>query len=185
MISMPQPASPTSAFTCTYDAWNRLVKVVDPTTPGTTISYRYDGRNYQIVRTSVSGSTNDTGHFYYSDQWQLLQQSGVGGGPAQRQFVWGSRYIDDLVLRDRDTTGDGTLDERLYALRDANWNVTALSDPTGDVVERYQYSAYGQPAFLTGAFAGLVASFYELETLYCGYRWDETGGVKESAAFKA
>ncbi len=51
---------------------------------------------------------------------------GVISSNPNRQYVWGERYIDDLILRDRDTTGDGTLDERLYALQDANWNVVAV-----------------------------------------------------------
>src|SRR5436189_405887 len=48
-----------------------------------------------------------------------------------------------LILRDRDTNADGALDERLYALQDANWNVTALTSSSGDVQERYAYDAYG------------------------------------------
>jgi hypothetical protein len=46
---------------------------------------------------------------------------------ADRVFLWGIRYIDDLVLRDRTTTS--TLDERRYAIQDANWNVVALLWP--------------------------------------------------------
>ena len=29
MTTVPQPANPSVAYTCTYDAWNRLVKAVD------------------------------------------------------------------------------------------------------------------------------------------------------------
>jgi RHS repeat-associated protein len=82
------------------------------------------------------------------------------------------RYIDELIIRDRDATGNGALGERLYALQDPNWNVVALSDVAGTVVERYRYSAYGEPAFLTGAFASRDSSSYDVSTLYCGYRWD-------------
>ena len=88
---------------------------------------------------------------------------------AERQFVWGLRYVDDLLLRDRGC-------ERLYSIQDANWNVTALSDSAGDVVERYHYSAYGEPEFFTGAFALAALSSYDVETLYCGYRWDSILG---------
>ena len=59
--------------------------------------------------------------------------------------MWGLRYIDDLILRDRDPNADGTLDERLYAFQDPNWNVIALTDVSGDVQERYAYDAYGMP----------------------------------------
>jgi RHS repeat-associated protein len=86
------------------------------------------------------------------------------------------RYVDDLVLRDRDTTGGGTLNERLYALQDANWNVTALADKTGSVQERYAYDAYGVAAVLTPGFAARTTSSFSWETRYAAYHWDvETG----------
>jgi RHS repeat-associated protein len=47
----------------------------------------------------------------------------------------------------------------------------------GAAVERYQYSAYGEPTFLTEAFAAGTASSYEVETLYCGYRCDVALGL--------
>jgi hypothetical protein len=45
----------------------------------------------------------------------------------------------DQHLRGRDSNGDGTLDERLYVVQDANYNVTALFDNSGNIVERYVY----------------------------------------------
>jgi len=91
-----------------------------------------------------------------------------------RQFVTGLRYIDDLILRDRDTTGDGTLDERLYALQDANWNVTAITDENGDVQERYDYAAYSVPVFLSPAFAGRASSDFAWEYLFTCRPLDST-----------
>ena len=78
------------------------------------------------------------------------------------------------MLRDRDTTGDGTLDERLYGLQDPNWNVTALyADPTGAAVERYQIFGLRRTDVPHGSvYSGCASSLYEAETLYCGYRWD-------------
>ncbi len=42
-----------------------------------------------------------------------------------------------MILRDRDADNNGTLEERLYVAQDANWNVTALFDSSGAVVERF------------------------------------------------
>src|SRR5262249_753565 len=107
--------------------------------------------------------------------WQDIEER-LGTSPdsanPDRQFVWGLRYIDDCVLRDRDTDANGTLDERLYALQDGNWNVIALTDTGGDVQERYAYQAYGTPKFLTPAFANRASSSYGWETLFCGYSCD-------------
>ena len=88
--------------------------------------------------------------------------------------MWGLRYIDNCVLRDRDTTGDGTLDERLYAMQDANWNVTAVADTGGDIQERYAYQAYGQPLFLDPNYTSRTASSFDWETLFAGSGWDQS-----------
>jgi RHS repeat-associated protein len=175
MTTLPQPADPTQSYTATYDAWNRLVKIADGA--DTISEYAYDGAKRRIVQKSYSGGVLDeTRHLYYTQpaSWQVLEER-VGASPdsadAERQFIWGLRYIDDLVLRDRDTDGNSSLDERLYACQDANWNVTAIADDAGDVQERYAYKAYGTPAALDSTFVPQVDAF-DWETLYCGYRGD-------------
>jgi len=53
-----------------------------------------------------------------------------------------------------------------------NWNIIAICDSTGSVGERYAYSAYGAPVFMTGAGVVQTSSPIGFETLYAGYRWD-------------
>jgi RHS repeat-associated protein len=169
MTRLPQPLNPSSGYTATWDAWNRLVQLSDG---GSVVSaYAYDGLTRRVVATTTAGPR----HYYFSVGWQVLEER-LGDAPdtatPDRQFVWGGRYIDDCVLRDRSVTG--TLDERLYALQDANWTVTSLSNTTGAIQERYAYSAYGVVQFLNAGFAPISASAYSWETLYCGYRYDAT-----------
>ena len=59
--------------------------------------------------------------------------------------MWDPSYVDALVLRDRDADGASAngLEERLYAVHDANYDVTALVDTAGQVAERYAYDPYG------------------------------------------
>src|SRR6185295_10139979 len=109
------------------------------------------------------GELVETRHLYYSDQWQVLEERIEDEDTAERQFVWGMRYVDDLVLRDRDTNADGSLDERLYALQDPNWNVAAVTNSTGDVQERYVYDAYGAPLVRSSSFGSRATSNYEWE----------------------
>ena len=191
MTKLPKPSSWSAHYDLTYDAWNRLVAVSDT---GTTVAgYEYDGRNYRTIkRTYTGGSLAETRHFYYNSGWQCLEErleaGSVISSNANRQNVWGLRYTDDLVLRDRDadgssgtgnlgTTGSG-LEERLYAMQDPNWNVAAVADTSGAVQERYCYSAYGTPMFLTSAFAtrNPNTSSYAGDALYTGRQYDpETG----------
>jgi RHS repeat-associated protein len=71
---------------------------------------------------------------------------------AALQNVWGLMYIDGLVLRDRDTDGNGTLDERRYCLQDGNWNAVALVDTSGDVTQRFCYQPFGTCEFLDASY---------------------------------
>lgn len=101
--------------------------------------YGYDGLNR---RTIVDDGVTER-HSYYSEDWQLLEERLGATRVRLRPNASSSGVsaaIDDLVLRDRSPTNNGTLSER-PALQDANWNVTALVDDGGDVVERYRYEA--------------------------------------------
>ena len=112
-----------------------------------------------------------------TEAWQVIEERVGSSGDADRQFVWGQRYLDDLVLRDRDTNGDGALDERLYGMQDANWNVTTVADSSGNVQERYACAAYGIPNFLTPSFGDQGSSTVAWEYLFAGYRWDSPSGL--------
>jgi len=173
---VPKPSDPTQGYTATYDAWNRLIRM--EAGADKVAEYEYDGAKRRTVqKTYTAGVLSETRHLYYTkpDQWQVIEER-IGTSPdsadAERQFVWGLRYIDDLVLRDRDTDANGSLDERLYAMQDANWNVTAVTNASGTVQERYAYTAYGVPIFLDAAFGSRSSSSYQWETLFAGYRWD-------------
>ena len=95
------------------------------------------------------------------------------------QYVWGLRYVDDLILRDRDTSDpkNGILNERLYALQDANWNVVALAEPDGDIVERFIYDAYGKATPLDPDFTAYSGTDYAWPYLFTGRRLDEETGL--------
>ncbi|MCA9091433.1 MAG: RHS repeat-associated core domain-containing protein, partial [Planctomycetaceae bacterium] len=174
MTTIPKTSDPTSTLAGTYDAWNRLVKVVEGS--DTVAEYAYDGRSYRMVTKAYSGgSLDETRHAYYTNSWQLLEQRIDSETTPDRQFVWGVRYIDDLVLRDRTTSS--TLDERLYALQDANWNVTAVVDDGGTVQERYEYDPYGITTVCSPSYTPRSGSDYAWETTYCGYRWEDAVGL--------
>ena len=175
MTTVPQPADLTKSYTATYDAWNRLVKLVEGA--NTVSEYEYDAAKRRTIQKPYSaGVLDETRHLYYTEpsKWQVVEERIDASTNPDRQFAWGLRYVDDLTLRDRDTTANGTLDERLYALQDANWNATAIVDSTGAVQERFAYTAYGEPAFLDALFNTRASSSYACETLYAGYRWERS-----------
>ena len=161
MTKVPQTSDWEATNGVKWDAWNRLVEVVDG--DATVAEYRYDGLTRRATKT-----TDATRHYYYSDQWQIVEERVGAAATADRQFVWGQRYMDDLVLRDRGS-------ERLYVLHDY-FNPTAVVAPNGTVLERYGYDAFGLSRVMTPAFNPRASSNYDWETRYGAYRWDaETG----------
>ena len=154
-----------------YRAWDRFVLITDEV--ATISEHVHDARGYRIRKDSyTSGTLSEARHYYYTPGWQVVEERVGSSTAANRQFVWGLRYIDDLVLRDRDTDGNGTLDERRYCLQDGNWNTIAIADTSGTVTERCSYDAYGVPTFLTSGGTVQASLPTGWETLYAGYRWD-------------
>jgi len=81
-------------------------------------------------------------------------------------------------ILDADFDRGNGLEERLYYQQDANFNVTALIEPDGDVVERVVYDAYGARTFLSASFTGPSgSSTYLNDILFQGGRQDTTTGL--------
>ena len=156
-----------------YDAWGRIVTV--KSSGGTTLeTLTYDGLNRQVTSTA-SGTTTT---FYYSDKGQVLEE--WQGGAAQARNVWSPVYVNALVVRDQSSLHNGTLDQRLYAVQDANWNVTALVNASGTVVERYAYLPYGAVTVMNASWGTLSGSAYGAVYLYQGMRQDGASGLDET-----
>ncbi|MDR3111178.1 MAG: RHS repeat-associated core domain-containing protein, partial [Planctomycetaceae bacterium] len=103
----------------------------------------------------------------YNENWQEVES--VTGSDVT-SYVWGLRYIDDLVLREKGS-------ERLYSLADPNWNVIALIDASGAVVERMKYDAFGKITWLDAAFGAKTASGYGWNRTFTGQVLDSETGL--------
>ena len=140
-----------------YDAWNRLVKVTkayrDPASPSTVSlgsvvqESEYDGQGRRIVKAvKNSGALDATYHYYYRGMSVVEVRNGSDN--VLKQHVWGLTYIDELVqtaLNDdpADVTEDD-VESFYYALQDAHFNVLGMTDATGVLTERYEYTPYGE-----------------------------------------
>ena len=145
----------------TYDAWNRLVEVRD-TSDHLIARYDYNGLNQRIKKTAGSVVTTS----FFNEDWQELESVTNNQLTA---YVWGKRYVDDLVLRDNGS-------ERLYSLADPNWNVVATTDASGVVQERMKYDAFGKVTWLDASFATKANSNYVWNRTFTGQVLDaETG----------
>jgi len=157
---VPQPANWNSAYTMTYDAWNRLVQVMNGNKLVAT--YAYDGHNWRITKTA-GGITRD---YYYTSNWQLIEEQVITGVP-DCQNIWGLIVGgNNLILRDRPGLG-----ERFYAFSD-NFSVRAIADSTGTVQERYGYNSFGLVTYMNVYFDSITDSNYDWTALYNSYYLD-------------
>jgi RHS repeat-associated protein len=169
-ITMPQPGSPASSFTAVYDAWNRMVSISAGATP--VGKYQYDGRNFRIVKLSyTSGTLSETRHFYYARRWRSIEERVGASTSMDKQYVYGVRYIDELVCRDDATP------ERLYAAQDANFNLTSISNIGGRVQERYLFDPYGNRTIMTSSWAIISSSAYNWIIGHQGLLHDPESGL--------
>lgn len=150
--------------TLIYDAWNRLIQVKNGAT--VLVTYSYD---------ALSRQTGD-GEFsrFYTAAEQLIESRSA---TATLQTVWSPVYIDAVVLRDADGANDGTYELRQYAIQDANWNTTAITDTAGAVQERYLYDPYGAVTFFTATFTSRAGSLYAWDFLHQGTVYDGNTGL--------
>lgn len=176
MVSIPKPKDLTNSFNVTWDAWGRMAEIKDGTDIVT--SYEYDAMNRRIVKKSYDGgSLSETRFVFHSKSWQVLEERVGASSNAERQFIWGKGYVDQLVLRDRDSDGSGTLGERLYSLQDGSWNVTALVDSAGLVKERFAYNPYGQSRPLNADYTDYTGSDRDWEYQFTGRELDRISGL--------
>jgi RHS repeat-associated protein len=154
-----------------YDAWNRLTVTAD-LAGNVKMTYTYDGLGRRIGE--KNGAATD---LYSTDGWQILEErTGVSAGNSgivKSQNVWSPVYVNALILRARDADNDGshTLEERLYAMQDANYNVTGIANTSGSVQERFVYDAYGKVSVKDASWANATDSRNWLVT-YQGGRFN-------------
>ena len=145
-----------------YDAWNRMVEVRD-SSDNLIARYDYNGMNQRIPKTVGSTVTKS----FFNEQWQELE---AVTDSELTTYVWGLRYIDDFVLREKS-------EERLYSLADPNWNVVAIVDALGDVQERMKYDAFGKITWLEENFVAKTNSDFAWNRTFTGQVLDYETGV--------
>jgi RHS repeat-associated protein len=153
-----------------WDAWNREVKIKNSSdTVIATNSYDTLNRKVKVVANST---TTDR---LFSSNWQLLEEK--AGSNTKTRNVWSPVYVDAMVSRDRDTDANGSLDERLYALQDANFNVTAITNTSGSVQEKFTETPFGVTTFRNSSGTAIGSSTKDWSFLHQGGQADIIGDL--------
>ena len=148
----------------TWDAWNRLVKVEDQ--DGNLVAeYQYDAATRRTVKVVDGQATR----FYYNDLWKCVEERENASTDAKIHYFWGARdgHRDELIRRDRDVNNNGTLNESIYCLMDY-YNPTLVVDVNGNVLERYQFNAFGKRLITDSAGTVLNGSSLDLVFAFHG-----------------
>jgi RHS repeat-associated protein len=165
--TFPEPNAPTSSFTATFDAWNRMTSISNSS--GAVATYSYDGRRRCIVKYTAASS--ETRHFYYTNSWQDVEERIGTATTMDKQYAWGVRYVDELVCR------DDASPQRLYACQDANANLTSITDSSGNVVERYLYDPFGVRSIMNSSWVPITASAYSWQVAFQGLMVADESGL--------
>lgn len=115
--------------------------------------YRDDGRSAMVYVQVGQQTIADYGY-------------GVAATTPKYNYVYAS-YIDEPVIREEPSAS-----EILYFHRNQQYSIVALTDDSGGIVERYAYSAYGEPVFLSGAGSVLSGSTGDVRYMYTEREWD-------------
>ncbi|PCJ51298.1 MAG: hypothetical protein COA79_26615, partial [Planctomycetota bacterium] len=144
-----------------FDAMNRLIKA----TVGSVVTeYSYDAFNRRIQKDADGVVTN----FVYWGSQSIEEQDALG--ILIRDFVYGGRYIDEIVMFN-DSTND------YYHLIDYRFSVIALSDASGNIVERYEYTPFGERTITDNSYSVISVSVYGVKYGFTGRRHDSETGV--------
>ena len=154
-----------------YDGRNRLVRVT--TLAGNTVAYyQYDALN----RRSKKAAANEVVQYHYFGKQVLEERNALG--QMQRQFVYGTRL--DQVLQMKTAAND------YYYHANRIGSISAVSDNNGQVVERYDYTAYGETSITDALGAELERSAINNPYRFTARRYDaETGFYYYRARFYA
>jgi RHS repeat-associated protein len=142
-----------------YNFRNQLTVAID-TVAATTNIYKYDLLHRRLEKSSNGSVTR----YYYDGVQQIEEQNAVGTTLAT--YVWDGEQVLQM------TRGG----QNWFYHEDADDSIGAMTDQSGNVVERYDYDDYGVPGVFDGAGNPLAASAIGNPFLYIGQRFDaETG----------
>lgn len=166
------------SFTYKWDFLNRLREVRRKSDGALLATYIYDALGRRVRReTTASANIGALVEKYFYDGAQCIEER-RDNDTVQKQYVTGG--LDEWLIQDRDTDGDGILDASSFYHANALGSVAALTDLAGAVTERYTYSSYGRPLFENPNSTPATSQIQSAQGnphLFAGYRFDPEAGL--------
>ena len=114
-----------------YDYANRLKKLTMP--DGTTAEYKYDALWRRTEKVITADSTTKTTRYLY-DGFDMLAEYDETN-TVRAKYLHNIGIDDPLAM---ETNGEG-----YYYHKDALGSITAITDKDGNIVQQYEYDAFG------------------------------------------
>ncbi|MBN4055075.1 hypothetical protein JYT15_01050, partial [Acidimicrobium ferrooxidans] len=125
-------------YTYEFDYRNQLIEIVRKSDLQVMSLNLYDAKNRRVKRTDDAGVVT----YFCWDGWRVIEERDSVGA-VLATYVYGNG-IDELVSMNR---GGSTY----YYHRNHIGSIYHVTDASGNIVERYDYSPYGIPTIYTGA----------------------------------
>ncbi|MCP4707885.1 MAG: RHS repeat-associated core domain-containing protein, partial [Planctomycetes bacterium] len=131
------------------------------------MEYTYNALGRRSQKHEILGLDDDYIRYYYNKDYQVLSETDEDDAEL-RSFVYGRGLDEVLLMLDPNGTD-------YYYLHDHLKSVVAVVDEDGDILERYEYDAYGQPTMWLGDYDTLnqEISPYGNPYYFTGRRVDE------------
>ncbi|HOY31029.1 MAG TPA: RHS repeat-associated core domain-containing protein [Bacteroidales bacterium] len=144
--------------TFTYDFENRLLTVDG----GATATYTYDALGRRIRKVTPGGTVN-----YYFDKKKVIEERNATD-VVQATYVYGTQLDDILHMRRSGTD--------YFYHQNVLGSVSAVTDVTGSVTERYEYDGYGNISIYDASYVPRSATAIGNTYMFTGREYDaETG----------
>lgn len=146
-------------YSFTYNSNYQLTEVDN----GLTATYTYDAFGRRATKTVGSTVTQ----FFYLDKKLIEEFDGTGA--HQASYFYGPT-MDEPVAMER----AGTL---YYYHQNEQSSVVAMTDSSGNVIERYSYDGFGKIAIMDASYASRASSAIGNPILYTGQYFDQESGL--------
>jgi RHS repeat-associated protein len=128
-----------------YNWKNQLVKVTTGT--GVNVEYKYDALGRRIVKKVKAPNSSDTVTRYVHDGYQVIEERDIND-QVKFRYTYGNGIDERIEIEKREKNQDGNYEWKSYLpLHDSIGNVTALTNDKGHLIERYNYSPYGEVTY--------------------------------------
>ncbi|NKB23506.1 MAG: hypothetical protein GKR87_03820 [Kiritimatiellae bacterium] len=147
--------------TLTYDYRNQMVEYIDASSTQRH-TYAYDVLGRRVAKVLDADSVADETRYFYQASQVLEEQDNTAN--ILVTYIYGL-YVDEVLNMER-------LGTNYYYHADDLYNVVAVSDTNGAVVERYAYDDYGQPTFLNQSAISIPQSEIRNSYFFTGWRYN-------------